>query len=108
MEAERLSVLARVPARTAVAEAVVRGDLSLDDAADRFAVLNADNHVVLAAYRVWHPGATDGELVRRQVLQFVRTLRNQSPVEVAAAVARLEGEITSRFPPASPERRRSG
>jgi hypothetical protein len=82
---------------------VVRGDLTLDQAADRFEKLNEENGDALDALRTWHPGVTDAELVRRQVVQAVRGLRDRAPREVAAILPRLEAKVTRRFPPASPE-----
>ena len=104
LEGERLAVLARYRARTEVAESLVRGDLSLDQAAERFEKLNAANDVTILQLRRWRPGATDVELVRWQVVQAVRGIRSLAPVEVAAALSRLEAEIARRFSRPSPER----
>jgi hypothetical protein len=104
LEGERLSALDRVQSRTDIAQALVRGDLSLDDAADRFQMLNRENPTAISAFRTWYPEATDEELVRRQVIQFVRTLRTQSPADVAAVLPRLEAELTRRFPGTSSDR----
>ncbi len=87
----------RIRAKEDAALALLRGDLTLDEAAGRFRALNAVGPPTLGAMRLHFPGASDEELNYRQVLTHAREFARRDP-SLAARLARLEGELRGRFP----------
>jgi|SRR5262245_28632969 len=90
--------VARVTEKGAAADALVRGELTLDEAAGRFRKLNAGRPDAYRGLADAYPAASEEELAYRQVLLFVRGARFHSTL-ARAALARLEGEVDRRFPP---------
>ena len=64
----------RIRAKDEAAIALIRGEYTLQQAADRFRDLNADDPNALRTLRWTYAGAPDDELVFRQVLQFAAAL----------------------------------
>jgi hypothetical protein len=91
-------VLQRVMEKEAVVHALVRGEITLDQAAERFRQLTADDAAALAYLRSFHPAASDEELHYRNVLGFVRGMVWTHPARFAEVFARLEDEVRRRFP----------
>jgi hypothetical protein len=78
-----------------VAQSLVKGELTLDLAVDRFRQLNGPETV--AYLRSVYPDLSEAELVYRQVLRYVAGCRRADPARVAACLPVLEAEVNRRF-----------
>jgi len=91
-------VLQRVMEKENVVNALVRGEITLDHAAERFRQLTADDSATIAYLRTFYPAATQEELHYRNVLGFVRGMVWTQPARVGELLARFEEEVRRRFP----------
>ena len=98
LDARRRGVAERTLDKSDVALALARGELTLDQAADRFRRLIVADPGRLDLLRRSYPGASDDELVYRQVVLFVRGNYRLDPARVAACLPGLEAEVGRRFP----------
>src|SRR5262249_13508443 len=78
----------RREARRAVAEAVIAGNMSVEQATQRFLELNRMPPECMTALRLANPGASDKECARRQVMELVKSAR----AELATKAKALPGE----------------
>jgi hypothetical protein len=97
LDAARRGVAERTLDKSDVALGVARGELTLEQAAERFRQMNAARPDRLAFLRPSYPGASDDELVYRQVILFVRGNYRLDPARVAACLPGLEAEVSRRF-----------
>jgi len=81
-----------------VAEALVRGELTLDEAASRFWEIHGGEIGPLVKLRLHYPNASDRELYHRNVLVFVHRAAARGVPGAAAAVPRLEAEFARKLP----------
>ncbi len=95
-------VLRRVAVKQEVAAALMRGEIELAEAGDRFREVNAHNPAPFALLREQYPNAGDDELGFRQVLHFVRWTGGSSPALLAVRLAQLETEFFTRYPASDP------
>lgn len=100
LDAKHRAVVARILEREEITAALVRGEVTLEQAAARFLDLNADP-AVRDAVRQQHLARSDLEAAYRQVLGFVRGLAHEDPNRLRDLIARLEGEVARKFPPVS-------
>ena len=94
------AVVNRVVAKQEVTAALLRGELSLADAAERFRAANGPDPAALDRLRALYPEAGEAELSFRQVLHFARSDRRMPPQVSAARLPQLEAEFRARFPTA--------
>jgi hypothetical protein len=87
--AEFRAVAERKDRKAAVASALVRGELTADEAAARIRAVLAEEPVVLVGLGAAHPGEPDGALVRRHLAAWVRAVAHQDPDRAATALRRL-------------------
>ena len=92
------SVLQRIAVKQQVAAALVRGELSLAEAAAWFRESNGDDLNTILGLRDTYPGADAEELVFRQVLHFVRNDQYSPPDLRAARLPLLIAEFFTMFP----------
>lgn len=95
-EEERLTeddndVLRRIAVKEGIVSALIAGRLTLTEATERFAELNAARPAYLPTLRTAYPGDTDQEKFARNVISFA--LPRVPPHERAALSARLEAEL---------------
>ena len=90
----------RVVAKQEVTAALLRGDLTLAEAAARFRDLNVGDALSVVVSRALHPGAGDEELAYRQALQFAASDHRLTPAQRAARLPALVAEFRARFPAA--------
>jgi hypothetical protein len=96
------SVVNRVVAKQEVTAALLRGELSLADATERFRAANGADAAGVDRLRTLYPDADEAELPFRQVLHFARWHPRVPPAVVAARLPQLEAEFRARFPTAGP------
>src|SRR3954471_13030752 len=96
------SVVNRVVAKQEVTAALLRGELSLAEATERFQAANGPDSAVFDRLRVLYPDAGEAELSFRQVLHFARWHPRVPPEVVAARLPQLDAEFRARFPTAHP------
>jgi hypothetical protein len=98
----------RLSEKRAVAVALVRGELTLRRAADRFrAVIGADP-AFFDYLRRCRPGATDDELLYRNVVGFARNVLADWPDPPEEVLDRLDAELDAAFPARSDPTRAGG
>jgi hypothetical protein len=95
-------VLSRIVLKTDVADALVRGELTLDEAAARFREINGADPTALVELRRLFPGASDDELTYRQVIHFAYAGSRWPAAKWLPRLRQLEAEFHSRFPAAPP------
>jgi len=85
----------RIAARNRVADRLLDDEMTLAEAASWFRYLNDNPRHLAAAYRSQWPGASDGEKLCRQVINWVGTRLSgtRTRSEADAIVRRLEGEL---------------
>ncbi|MBO0697317.1 MAG: hypothetical protein J2P46_02880 [Zavarzinella sp.] len=88
----------RVVEKHAVAVALVRGDVGLAEAADRFRAIVAGDPAVVGRVRRRHPGASDEQMWCRHVLDFARAAVAFRPDLDRARLDRLEAEVLGPCP----------
>src|SRR4029079_12957397 len=96
------SIIEKVVAKQEVTAALLRGELTLAGAAERFEAANGAHPVAIARLRALYPGAGDEELAYRQVLHFAHSDRRMPAAVVAARLPRLAAEFRAPFPAAHP------
>ena len=79
--------------KSEVAAALVRGELSIEDAAAAYQKVLAADPVVLTRLRLDWPQASERELVLRNLEAFVRWQHRSDPARVPAVLARLAEAI---------------
>jgi hypothetical protein len=99
IDSRRVMVLDRLLAKDRVADALLRGELTLEQAVERFRHLTANDPAAVAAMRARYGGRGD-EMFYRQVLSFARVAAYYHPERAKVVVPRLEVEVSRRFPPA--------
>lgn len=99
IDARRELVLDRLRAKDRIADALVRGELTLDQAVERFRHLTENDPAAVAAMRARY-GVTGDELYYRNVLGFARAAARHHPDLAKAVLPKLEAEALRRFPPA--------
>jgi hypothetical protein len=95
-------ILARIARKTEVADALLRGELTLTEAAARFREVNGSDPVALAELRRTHPGAGDDELTYRQVIHFAYAGPRWPAARWVPRLRQLEAEFHATFPAAAP------
>lgn len=95
-------ILARIARKTEIADALLRGELTLAEAAAQFREVNASDPIALAEFRRMHPGADDDELTYRQVVHFAYAGPRWLAAKRVPRLRQLEGEFHARFPAAAP------
>jgi hypothetical protein len=102
LESRVRSALVRVEEKLAVATALLRGDMDLGRAADRFREISAGDPATLARLGLLHPGVSERELWHRNVICFARGLTAEHPTANAEGLARVEAEFVRLFGPRPP------
>jgi hypothetical protein len=97
LEERRTVLMARFLEKDRTAKALLRGEITLDEAADRFRALTRDDPTAIVALERWY-GATGDEIYYRNVLKFAGGAAFGQPPKVLAVVERLEEDFRSRFP----------
>jgi hypothetical protein len=98
LEDRRTVLMARFIEKDRTVKALLRGEITLDEAADHFRDLTRNDPAAVESLKRWF-GTTSDEIYYRNVLKFARgAAYGQSP-EILAVVAQLEDEVRSRFPP---------
>jgi WD40 repeat protein len=88
----------RIEAKNRLAAEVIDGRLTLLEAAARFRDLDREPPPFdRDAFRCSYPGASDDELLCREVIFFVRVEQRRRPGTDAGIVARLEAELNERL-----------
>jgi hypothetical protein len=98
LDARQADALRRSATKTALTESLLRGDLTLAEAAGHFRAANVGGVLVYGNLPDVYPEATEEELSYRQVVLFVRGLVRVYPDAVAARLPDLEAEVARRFP----------
>jgi hypothetical protein len=93
LDAELVAVQARVREKSAVATALVRGDLTADQATARFRRMLAQEPQVRAALRREHPDATDADLAVHMLINFVERERRTHAAGTAPVLAELRAAV---------------
>jgi hypothetical protein len=101
-DAGQEQLIARISLKQETAAALVRGEITLSEAAVRFRDVSGGDMASLSHLRNMYPQATDEELWYRQVIGYVRGFRASDPARVATLIPRLEAEVARLFPPRSP------
>jgi len=99
LTAESTAAQARTAEKRAVAAALADGQLTVAQAADRFAGLLAEEPVVLDRLRAQKPGATDQELALRQVATFLGRVAEERTGPTADRARGLEADILADLGP---------
>jgi hypothetical protein len=97
MDAQRDVVMARVLAKVRVTDALYRGDLTLDQAVERFRELGDSDPEVMDAMRARY-GVSADQVYYRNVLDFARGAARRHPDRANVVLPRLEAEVVRRFP----------
>lgn len=92
--------LNRLAGKHEVTSALLRGEVTLAEAAARFRELNGDE--AIGRLRDLYPDAADGELPYRQVVQFVASDPRAAPVDRSDRLRALHREFFAHFPSAAP------
>jgi hypothetical protein len=71
--------------RRAIVDKVLAGQMTLEQATQRFLELNQMQPECMTALRLANSGVSDEECVRRQVLRYVQRARDESSAEAEAA-----------------------
>jgi hypothetical protein len=100
--AANTSVIERVVAKQEVTAALLRGELTLAQAAARFRAVNGANPDAIDRLRPLYPDAGEDELAFRQVFHFAYRDHRVPPGVVAARLPQLEAEFRAHFPAARP------
>jgi hypothetical protein len=91
LEATRHAIFAASSARKHVTECLLRGELSLRQAASRFRLINTS-----LPYRFYldaYTGASDEEKLCRCVLRYVESILADQPAERDGVLSRLQAEL---------------
>ena len=98
LTARQQASLWRSARKQEIAAELVRGEITLKDAAARFReIMQSDPHA-LDGLRTMFPTATDDERYHRNVIAFVRSLVRIDPVRVRTLIVKLNAEVQARFP----------
>jgi hypothetical protein len=98
IDSRRVMVLDRLLAKDRITDALFRGELTLEQAVERFRHLTANDPVAVAAMRARY--GTGDEMYYSQVLSFARAAAYYHPDRAKVVIPRLEVEVSRRFPPA--------
>jgi hypothetical protein len=98
LDARLATAVSRLSDKWAVALALVRGELSLRQAVDRFRVIMAGDPAFFDQLRRSRPGATDDELLYRNVVGYARNVLTEWPDHSPDMLDRLEAELDAEFP----------
>jgi hypothetical protein len=85
----------RVLQKQEVATALIFGEVTFTEAADRLRELGRNE--IPVCLRQFHPAATDAEIWYHQVIAFVKGLGYNYPDRVAILVPKLQSEVAQRF-----------
>jgi hypothetical protein len=85
LESRQQEAMRRLADKEAAVRALLRGELTLDAAADRFRAADAGDPVLLARLRQRHAGVSDHELYCRQVIDHLRAPGRPADARVLAA-----------------------
>ena len=88
----------RLSEKRAVSLALVRGELSLRQAVDRFRAIIGGDPAVLDHLRRFRPNATDDELLYRNVVGFARNVFTEWPDLSPELLDQVEVELAAAFP----------
>lgn len=99
LDAQLAVTSARLIEKNAVATALVRGEIGLRQAAERFRAVTPADSFAMVRLRRAYPRATETELLYRNVLLIVRGYLAERPDLAPGLVARLEAELAETFPP---------
>ena len=97
LEDRRTVLMARFYEKDRTANALLRKEITLDEAADRFRELTRNDPKAIEALERWF-GATGDEVYYRNVLKFARGAAYGQSVDVLAVLERLEEDFCRRFP----------
>ena len=75
-DAAQKALLERISEKDAAAHALLRGELTLSQAAERFRTVSDNDAKNLMYLRHSYPGASDDELWHREVIGFTRVIRS--------------------------------
>jgi hypothetical protein len=99
LDARLPAAIGRWTGKRAAAAALVRGDLTLDQAAERFRAVNAASPEAAGYLRALHPTATAEEATCWQVLRYTQTVVDPPDGAMTSPpLARLLAEYRRRFP----------
>jgi hypothetical protein len=88
----------RLSEKRSVALALVRCELSLQQAVDRFRTIIGGDPASLDYLRRFRPGATDDELLYRNVVGYARSILLEWPDLSPCILDRLQAELDAEFP----------
>jgi hypothetical protein len=98
LDARVAASLNRLLEKHAATSALIRGEIGLREAVNRFRTLVATRPAALDDLRRAYPAATDTELLYRHVIEFVRARLGDEPDLAPGLVTRLEAELARTFP----------
>ena len=93
---ERDAVFARILEKDRIAQALLRGELTLDQAVDGFRAVIGGDAKVIEFLQGWY-AATGDEIYYRNVVTFARSIAQGEPESVAAVARGLQEEVDRRF-----------
>ena len=99
IDARRHLVLSRLLAKGQIVNALLRGEMTLDQAVNHFRQLIERDPAAVAAMRSQYGRAGD-EIYYRNVLDFARGEARYRPDRGSTVMPLLEAEVSRRFPPA--------
>jgi hypothetical protein len=98
LEARCQAAHRRAQAKWEVAGGLVRGEVGLREAAERFRVIVGSDTGIWKALRSRYPAATDDEVLYRHAIDFARSNLFFNPGSDPTVLSRLEAELASAFP----------
>ena len=98
LEARCQAALRRAHAKWVVAGELVRGEVGLGEAVERFRVIVGSDPGVWKALRSRYPAVTDDEVLYRHAIDFARSNLFFDPGSDPTVLSRLEAELASVFP----------
>jgi hypothetical protein len=99
LAAKEMAVAARAQARAQALDELIAGRLTLLQAADRFADLNATDPECQTAVLSTLEGYSEQERLCRQVILCVESTLQDQPARAATVLTRLQGELREQFGP---------
>jgi hypothetical protein len=92
----------RYEAKTAMIDDLIAGRTTLAEVTAQFMLMNRDRPACMAVIRSTWPGATDEEMMARNVIGFVDTsLQGDTETDRAEVRSRLDAQLTAMFAPHS-------
>jgi len=98
LDVQQAEALRRSEVKTTLTASLLRGEVTLEQAADRFRAVNSGGVRPYGRLSDLYPGVTEEELSYRQVILFVRGMTRVIPDAVAERLPALEAEVARRFP----------